>query len=311
MPKRQNYLLLAILLIAVAFPASAQTGTGFPPPPPPLPLDIQLETSILSSYKRGTNLYIVVSVTTDGKPLQGRSVELVGPQFESIKGFSEFAEGRYSVSFPIEDSFPLGETSFRIMAFGGHSTISDHFIDFKTTIAPGDLSLQLIKPDRDAFSAGETMPIVVRVLSPTLKNSANARVTAAVNDNEIVLEPVEHGVFGGSYFVRQEDVGRARLSLKAVDTHGNSGSANIPLEFVTFWILYFVSRNILLVAIIFLAALAVLQPRVRNLANNIRLEMLRNKEKALNTVLKELQDRYFRKKQIKTEEYSIRKVLMN
>ena len=268
------------------------------------PLGIDYLSALSPSYKRGKPLEVIVAVkTSDGSDIEGARLELLHNETK-LKDFFEFSPGKYSASVNIEDDFPEGSSSFKIRTLvSKNNRLIEQFTQFDVPVTRGDISLEVVEPAKSVFGIGETVQIIVEALSPNSRQVVNARLTAVINNAEIALAPAGYGVFSAEYVVREEDSGKATMFLNAVDSHGNSGSKNVSLEFSTFGLPYFISRNTLLIGITLFILLAILPLVSKAVIKQARLKRLREKKRELNELMSQLQEKYFKKKQISQREY--------
>jgi hypothetical protein len=256
-------------------------------------------------YARGSEVTVTVQLTEGTEKISGADVYLATPSGEIIT-LTEGSQGIYSTTYVLRWDDPAGEWTVSVLgekAAGG--TYKAGTGSILLTIAPADLEIELLEPSRRKFEAGEEVNVKVRVSYPDGSPVEGAIVAASLpNGENLALSDEGEGIYRGTYFISDNDLGAWELAVSAVDAYGNYGrSGEVTLSFeepspssypVRYWWIT--------IPVILACAIAPIPTVIKKL-RIMKLNSIRREIKATEKLRRELPKRYFVEGAISRETY--------
>ncbi|MEW6295010.1 MAG: choice-of-anchor X domain-containing protein [Candidatus Diapherotrites archaeon] len=271
---------------------------------PSLDMNIISVSSFIAS--RGDEIKILVNVSREGEPVKGAEVKALFSNNQTER-LEEKGSGQYLLSFVVPIDFELGQQSIEFLAhkdinyftFAGSKAVQINVIN-----AP--IIIDKIEPTKTIFALGETINFKLRITYGGSKPLTGANLIVTANDKNIETSEREEGYY---YFSVNADTNmvknnRIEVQVKAEDQFGNSEEEKLYVQVSgEYGLDYFFRTNPLILyalvfGVIFAIAIAFI---VRHRLT--RLSSLEKRRDELNKLRLELQDKYFNKGALSTEEY--------
>ncbi|MFH1587332.1 MAG: hypothetical protein ABID38_05730 [Candidatus Diapherotrites archaeon] len=266
-------------------------------------LEIELIKKLESIYVRGQEMEFIVKVTNRNEE------EIAGADVKILMGnktvpLAEIRSGQYSGLYRIPWNEQLERRDLMISARKeeGEVLLSGSETLF-VTIAPADLSIDIIEPREKRYKVGDTIPIEVDASYGSLEFIGNGTVTTLINGKEIVLNAVGIGLYEGSYYVEEEDEGEMRFEVRAEDEYGNSNFVEESILISGKSIVFDIMKNIAIIAIVGAVLISVGMITAFFIIQRRRLGKLIRRRKEVEELEIELQKRYFDETSISKGEF--------
>lgn len=91
----------------------------------------------------------------------------------------------------------------------------------KVNVRPVDLKVDIISPDNNRFTIGETIKIKVKITYPDNSPATGIIVNATPVKKSLALVQTGSGIYEATYSFSPEDRGRYSLRIFAIDSHDN------------------------------------------------------------------------------------------
>lgn len=175
-----------------------------------------------AEFKRGSTVPITVEVKDEGELLEKAIVEFKDPLGE-LTPLQEIRPGVYSLEYKIKPSDPLSVWQIPVQALktvDGVTKAGGNRITI--AILPATLNLVLLEPSNFDFFTGQQIIVRARIAYADGSAVENAKVTAKIGDETIILSEKDSGSYEKKYLFRAKDAAATAIGLFAEDIHGNS-----------------------------------------------------------------------------------------
>ncbi|MBU1120561.1 MAG: choice-of-anchor X domain-containing protein [archaeon] len=258
-------------------------------------------------FSRGEEIKIILDVFFEGKAVENATLKALFPNNETMF-LREVSNGRYVLEYDIPIDFSLGKQRIFFNAikdineftYSGSNSI-------EVTIDKAKVELELISPDKSVVVLGEILNFTVKATYGKEIPVSNATVEMKVNDEVLDVIETEAGVYNATFLIDEEFIGENKeltLSIDLNDSFENVKSRNVSFEVTGEpTIEYFFRTNpliflsLILLAVFFVILLVMIKKRVGNIS------ALTKRREELNRLRMDLQEKYFNKGTIGTEEY--------
>ncbi len=257
-------------------------------------------------FERAEEVKLLVSLDFEGKPVKDAEVRAILPD-KKILELREGREGKYSLSFNIPVGFPLGDQNIFLLAKKDFNAVTySGSAPVELIVEKAQIRSEVIEPSRSFYALGEEIKARVKLTYSSGQPAANAETFFYLNDERLQVRELGGGVYAASYPLTGEEISESSLELamEFSDLYGNSGAESISLEInrdVSF--LYFLRRQPLLAASFFVVLSAVVLVLLVVRRRRGKLGSLKKRAEELKKIKSELQDRYFNRGAITSEEY--------
>ena len=228
-------------------------------------LDVEHLGPVVGSYTRGSTISITARVKRDGKPVSGADVIFITPEDKPVEMW-EVSPGVYGTPYTIKKTDPLGAWTIIIRAsMKTESGVIEGSSSYGVSIAPSDLSVEIMRPERGEFEAGGVIEIVASAKYPDGEpvNATNAFVT--VESERIRMEQSTKGIYVGYYQIGERE-GTVMLAVELEDQFQNRGTKRVIVLIRGTSVWYTLDKNRV---IVIPAALALLIALARFLRNSV------------------------------------------
>jgi len=204
---------------------SASETVKFFKPKPFSALSISLLGQPKDSFQRGEQVKFTVAVLDEyGEFVKNAEVVLLlpgGRQVGLALGTGKFYTGTITIPWDL----PLGRQAFLVSAVEKTSYRTQQGnADFSFSIEPAQIKIELLEPKNTEFSAGDDMPLRVRLTYPSGDPVVVPTITVLVGKTPVELVAVGKGIYAGAYSPGLLDSGRLPISVQAQDQFDNLGS---------------------------------------------------------------------------------------
>lgn len=258
-------------------------------------------------FSRGEEMKIILDVFFEGEAVEGAQLRALFPNNETMV-LREVSNGRYVLEYDIPIDFSLGKQRIFFNAtkdINEFTYSGSNSIEF--TIDKARVELELISPDKSVVVLGEILNFTVKATYGKEIPVSNATVKMKVNDEPLEVIETETGVYNATFLIDEEFVGKNKeltLFIDLNDSFENVKSRNVSFEVTGEpTIEYFFRTNpliflsLILLAVFFVILLVMIKKKVGNIS------ALAKRREELNRLRMDLQDKYFNKGTIGTEEY--------
>lgn len=276
-------------------------------------LKVELISSVLEEYVRGSNIAIVVEVKDDSEALvQEANAKIMSPVNEPFE-MAPLQSGQYGGFYKIPYDLALGTQEIRIVASksGSEGVVSGN-LEIEFNVKPATIDVEILEPLswRKHFAIGEDLAPKTFLSYSDDEWVLNADVNVLIHhkesktrDVEFELDASESGFFSDNYLLTEEDRGLLKVSFTTMDAFGNQGYEETIVEVSGFSLGYIVKENSVLIAVVIIALISgILVGRKILLLRKTKSSLTKRREQLIG-VEKELQTSYFEKGAIPKEEY--------
>jgi len=269
-------------------------------------LDINIVSVSSSIAARGDEVKVLVNVSREGSPVTGANVRALLPNNQTPE-LEEKGSGNYLLSFVVPIDFDTGSQTIELLAhkdinyftFSGSKSLQINIINALIVI-------DRIEPAKTIFVLGETIDFKLRATYSGLKPLTGAKIDVLANDKNIEASEREEGYY---YFSVKADTNtvknnRIEVQVKVNDSFGNSEETKIFIQVSGEYSLdYFLRTNPLILYAIVFGAIFIIAIAFIVRHRLTRIGALGKRKEELNKLRLELQDKYFNKGSLSTEEY--------
>lgn len=187
-------------------------------------LDVEHIGPVVGVYRRGSAVSVTARVKRDGTSVSGATVLFVAPDGSAVE-MKEVGSGVYGIPYRIKSTDPLGSwTIITKASLKTDSGIIEGSSSHVVSIAPSQLQIEIIRPERGEFSIGDTVEVLASVKYPDGEPMTSGQVTLVAGGSRIHMEPAISGSYVAYYTIGGGREGETMLSVEADDGYSNSGS---------------------------------------------------------------------------------------
>lgn len=255
---------------------------------------IDISSPLLGSFKRGSELKVVVDVTdANTDTVSDATVELIAPNGDK-EVLYEISTGTYAGSYTIPWNFGLGMQRFEISANKkSGELVQEGTTSFTVPIKEVTFITELIEPKQTSYMVGEEVEFRVRVSYTSGEAVKESIIKATINGEEVEMQPVEEGIYSTTYFIANPEMKKIEFSVDAKDAYENYSEKDVELEVsgisINYYIRTFPVTFFLLVFAVVLTILLILLSRMEARS----LSSLKKMEAELLAQKKDLETQYF------------------
>jgi len=192
------------------------------------------------SYSRGDEIPISVEVSEGDKPISNANLSFRVPSGKILE-LKEILPGIYTGEYFLGFDDPYGNYTIEVFGYKiENKTLKGGSNKISLTVKPANLKVELLSPQAQKFTAGQTVKISTRILYPDGTLARNLIVEAASPLNEpLSLSEIEPGIYQAIYKLKKGEEGPWLMQLETKDTYDNSASMKQLFQIAPITIFYF------------------------------------------------------------------------
>ncbi len=254
---------------------------------------------------RGQPFAVSVTVTDeDGKKVSGATVEAVLPDGKTIP-LADKGNGVYAADIPIGFEFPAGNQQLDFKVTGTYEGLpAEGLTRLRVVVESGKINVEILEPSNVHFRIGDGVTAKLRLTYPDGTKVEEAEVKLLVNGEEAALTALETGIFGGTYTIKEKDVGNRPLKFLVKDKHGNAVEKELDIEVSGESIVYILQKNWLVVILVAALVLGGGGYGYLRFSSGKSKAKLTTRRQQLKAMLQELNDKYYNDGSLPKSEYN-------
>lgn len=265
-----------------------------------------------SIYKRGEIIPITIEVKDIQNVIRGASVTVSTPN-KDITTLKEVQPGVYSGEYLIKSNDELGKLFLK-------ADVIKQLQDFKKVggaslpieVGSAKIDFAFISPDTDVTYTNSRLNIKIKLTYPDGSLVKGASIDASLSNGKIIsLTESSDGIYGGDYFVPEEDLGSLTMTLNAKDIGGNLGGLTktvyvkkrTAIENILFLVLDFFKKYAWAIVVFVVISGFIAKPNFELAWIKNRLTKLKEEMKRIKLMQIETERKYFKEGSINKREF--------
>jgi hypothetical protein len=194
-------------------------------------LSIKFANLIVGTAERGDSIQIVLSVEDEyAEFVEQAEVVLEAPD-GSETTLRETDEQTYVGKYTLPVTLSSGIQQFTVRANKKTTfSVSSGSQILSIQIAAANLNVELLEPQASTFSIGDDIPIKLRITYGDGNPVNESVIQGSVNGTPVTFRAIDKGVYVGTYFAQEKDVGTITFSAAVEDSFMNRGTVDRELN---------------------------------------------------------------------------------